>query len=197
MLAATQRLPLAALVLILGLATGASLQAQNQPQAAPCLFEGPSIADTVKYLNDAIGPVADTTDRFPFTGSHYSLSAVGNELILSWLDRQNWRIEGHVYVYQLDCRSSVEELSPPWGIGFIVGADCILDYGLCFHKRFQQSDGSWIEFPISLSGLSFPVIRDRNQAERLGKALSHLIALLQQEYKQSHSGPNDSLAKPQ
>jgi len=184
-------------VLVLGLATVASLHAQNQLQAPPCPIDGPSVADTFKYLNDAIGPVVDRTDKLPISGSHYSLSAVGDELIFSWLDQQNWKIEGHVHVNQLDCRSSVEELSPPWGRGFIVSTDCVLDYGLCFHRRFKGNDGSWVDDPVSLGGLSFPVMQDRNEAERLRKALSHLIALLQQEYKQSHSEPRNSSAKPQ
>jgi hypothetical protein len=45
--------------------------------------------------------------------------------------------------------------------------------------------------------LSLPFNADDDHGQRLSRALSHLIALLQQEYKQSHSDPNDPFAKPQ
>jgi hypothetical protein len=47
---------ISALGLLLGLAQSSPLYAQNQSQHQPaaCPLEGPSVAETLKYLNDAL-----------------------------------------------------------------------------------------------------------------------------------------------
>jgi hypothetical protein len=99
---------------------GASLeslyaQTQSQPQPVACPLEGPSIADTLKYLNDVLAVVKITNTNT--TLSKYSLSISGEELILSsYLQSANSaNMQLRLFVNQLDCHPGTTFLTHRMG----------------------------------------------------------------------------------
>lgn len=180
------RFSLPVLGLLVGLGQNALLYAQNQPQATPCPLEGPSIQDTLKYLNDALSmqvfnSKGQTTDS-------YSLSVDDGKVILSEKStRQNdnnaiW-MKSFSSVYDLNCHAR----GVP-GNSYTVVADCI-NYAGCVHTGWNGD--------LAMPGFSMFFDVDQDKGQHLVRAFSHFIALLQQQYKQSHSDPNDPFAKPQ
>jgi len=181
--------------ILLALAQGSPLHAQSSTQTAACQLEGPSIADTLKYINDELG-TATHTDAGATT-NQFSLAVSGDNLIFTLF----YQILGHdgalqqrrMPLNQANCHPSEPTT---WDNGFKVLLKC--DTSARCVQCYAQPDGTdWERISLSLDGLELFTPGDKDHADRMGRALSHLIALLQQQYKQSHSDPNDPFAKPQ
>jgi hypothetical protein len=170
-------------------------QTQSQPQPVACPLEGPSIADTLKYLNDVLAVVKITTTNT--TMSKYSLSISGEELILSsYLQSANSaNVQLRLFVNQLDCHPGTTFPYASDGGGFLVSLTCA-GLSSCEREYMTLDDRSWASSGSRID-LMIPSPGDRDHADRMTRALSHLVALLQQQYKQSHSDPNDPFARPQ
>jgi hypothetical protein len=171
------------------LAPGSPLYAQNQ--LAACPLEGPSIGDTLKYINDAIGGV----QREGISGYWLALSV--DSLVMSYhyefAPSSSIINEKTAPVYSFDCKASGAQESG----GYHLSAKCA-NFQLCVSARARQDDGTWTPKREGVEAeLGLYLKADDVQGDRLARAVSHLIALLQQQYKQSHSDPNDPFAKSQ
>jgi hypothetical protein len=189
--------------LFLGLAPCSPLYAQNQTQAAACPLEGPSIVDTLKYINDALvsqsfaaGGNGDSTH------DNYSLAISESQVTLSWnlTYGPSWRNvqnkgpylnKSSFAIYNIDCHA----MGTP-GDFYRVSAPCATSNTGCVSSGAEGFDGSWMTLYAG-SGFDMTFAVDADKGQRLVRAFSHLIALLQQQYKESHSDPNDPFAKPQ
>jgi hypothetical protein len=194
---------ISALGFLLGLAQDSSsyAQIQSQPQAAACPLEGPSIADTLKYINDALTADGDIKgDPNGFLIEHRSLDAQGDKLVFiehvstlkgGEVSGPSWWTHEIYPVYSLDCKAE--------GHGYEryhVIANCV-PLVVCAKQILNFDDGTSKEVPSSfLYQLNFDFAIDGDHGERLARALSHLLALLQQQYKQSRADPNDPFSKP-
>lgn len=180
---------ISALGLLLGLAQGSYLYAQNQsqpqPQPAACPLEGPSIADTLKYINDAlaVGQLPDIDDAISvqkdrlFQIDHVSSMGIGEAQSAA--------------VYALNCQSLTGTVK---GERFEIDLEC--HAGNCFESWVQDNPQASWRTRGSAGAMAISFNCDNEKGRRLVQALSHLIALLQQQYKQSHSDPSDPFAKP-
>jgi hypothetical protein len=132
---------------------------------------------------------------------HRSLDAQGDKLVFiehvsnlkgGEVSGPSWWTHEIYPVYSLDCKAE--------GHGYEryhVIANCV-PLVVCAKQILNFDDGTGKEVPSSfLYQLNFDFALDGEHGERLARALSHLLALLQQQYKQSHSDPNDPFAKPQ
>jgi hypothetical protein len=182
---------ISALSLFLGLAQGSPLYAQNQsrPQTPTCPLEGPSIADTLSYINGALAasptPGLDQAmlvqqgDSLAYN-KHFSMRGRG------------WN-SSYAPIYSLNCDFGDTGAT---GSQFntlnvrCISANCVT----VLYKA--EGDESWTGTGINLNQLIVNINIDDEHRTRLVRAFSHLIALLQQQYKQSHSDPNDPFAKP-
>lgn len=184
-LSVTPIFAIAALGLLLALAQGSPLYAQNQPHATACPLEGPSIADTLKYINDAI-------TRYPgnINGVRPTLVSGTADALTVYYDiggGVNGRNSAHIYA--LACSVSWESPST-------VVVSC-QDKHYCFQRNFNTPSSDWMPAGVPTdSGNLIPFNCDDDSGQRLARAFAHLIALLQQQYKQSHSDPSDPFAKP-
>jgi hypothetical protein len=170
----------------LGLAQSSPLYAQNQsrPQAVACPIEGPPVADTLKYINDALASdnrtdivdvISVQKDRL-FQIDH--VSGIGEAQSAA--------------VYALNCQSLRGTV---FGERFEVDLEC--HAGNCFEAWVQDNPQASWRTRGSAGAMAISFNCDNEKGRRLVQALSHLIALLQQQYKQSHSDPSDPFAKPQ
>jgi hypothetical protein len=197
---------ISALGLLLSLVQGAPLYAQNQSQPPPaaCPLEGPSIADTLKYINDALAAAGDqNTDPNGFRFERRSLVLTQDQLTIRWHtvslkdgqpDNSTPFWEAYSFqVYSLDCTVRVSQ----YGTYYSIVSNCSNGMPCGTESVETDSGGERNIRPEARESLAFSVGIDSERAERLARALSHLIALLQQQYKQSHSDPNDPFAKPQ
>jgi hypothetical protein len=179
---------ISALGFLLGLAPSSPLyaQTQSQPQAVACPIEGPSIADTLKYINDAlaVGQLPDIDDAISvqkdrlFQIDHVSSMGIGEAQSAA--------------VYALNCQSLTGTVK---GERFEINLEC--HAGNCFESWVQDNPQASWRTRGSAGAMAISFNCDNEKGRRLVQALSHLIALLQQQYKQSHSDPSDPFAKPQ
>lgn len=171
-------------------------QPQNQisPSAA-CPLEGPSIADTLKYINDALAAWGRPVQNRPSDGERYSLAvSQEDELALTEYNPETKKSYKHTYsIMSLNCKAR----GRGYPDDYVISAQC-LDERSCGKSSLLRDGGDWTEPRSWLSdtALEIALITDNEHGDRLTRALSHLIALLQQQYKQSHSDPNDPFAKP-
>jgi hypothetical protein len=197
---------ISALGLLFGLGQGSSLDAQNQsqPQATACPLEGPSMADTLKYVNDSL---ALNGTNLKLTGGTWridtALVSVHNDRLVlderqEVISRTGEAIDGtgsfHTYsfpIYGLTCNAHTSRQED--GLS-TVEASCEHSMS-CGKEHIVSDDGTVNE--ASTDHLVLWYGTDNEHSLRLARALSHLIALLQQQYKQSHSDPSDPFAKPQ
>ncbi|WP_263352728.1 hypothetical protein [Acidicapsa acidisoli] len=195
------RFTLRVFIVLCGLVWNASLFAQNQPQATPCPLDGPSIADTLRYINDALGSQSFTDNGSgDQTDNGYSLTISGSQVTLSYLTTygKSWKYRSDQSAptqvsfasYNVDCHAVGER-----GINYVVNVPCTVA-GDCVTANVQRDDGSWTT-ALTFHGFGMKFAVDEDKGQRLARAFSHLLALLQQQYKQSHSDPNDPFAKPQ
>jgi hypothetical protein len=175
---------LTALGMLLGLTQEATLYAQNQSQVAACPLEGPSIADTLKYINDALSGQTDDN----IGGTNFSLSVAGPSIVVSFVQTipgyppENQSI--NYAIYSLDCHAKIGNHPHT---GDAVFSDCVN----------RLSCGKGTDAYDYMSTLILPFQSDKDHEERLARALSHLLAVLQQQYKQSHPDTKDPFAKLQ
>lgn len=166
---------------LLGFFTGLaqdSAYAQNQSLGAACSLEGPSIPDTLKYINDA----RPDNERISFNEESLVFTS---EL---YMTRET------AAIYLLDCQMIKGSVS---GDGFTIKLPCRA--AMCFKIQGRKYDdqGEFSYYLVSLRDFSFMDFKcDDEKGQRLVRAFRHLIALLQQQYKQSHSDPSDPFAKP-
>jgi hypothetical protein len=191
---------ISALGFVLGLVPSSPLyaQTQSQPQATACPLEGPSITDTLKYINAALA----ASEGLEFGNNHHenaSLEFRQDELInrfdsVLYAQRTGERIltthfEDSFPVYLLDCKVAVNPNNPN-----VIAVSCATTIN-CGTGRNYTDDGAANGGPNNYFNVWYR--GDIDHGERLARALSHLVALLKQQYKQSHSDPNDPFAKPQ
>ncbi len=155
--------------------------------------------DTLKYINDALSTDgADAPYSDGVSTENRVLKLLGEKLVFAYheSDLKNGAVAKPVRqvreiypVYSLDCKAD----------GFINGARYTI-LASCSSKEDcgtsisnYDNDGGSEQFSIGGFSMSFAV--DRDHGERLARALSHLVAMLQQEYKRSHSDQNDPFAK--
>lgn len=181
---------ISALVLLLSLVQGSPLsaQTQSQTQSADCPLEGPSVAETLKYINDAL----PYSDRSSEQAQFFQLGMQDNVLtvkIRGTIGNTLFRYSAPVNA--LRCQLLSGSMKGPT---FMLSVPCV--DGDCVSDSTQTYDGVWASPTyMHLFYVQFSVDNDRGQ--RLVRAFSHLIALSQQQYKQSHSNPTDPFAKPQ
>ena len=166
-------------------AQGNGGQSPAQAQAAaPCPLEGPSVADTLKYINNDLSGQTDGD----LGATNFSFTVTGSAIIVSFVQTiPGYSLENQSISYpsySLDCHTKVGNHPHT---GDAVFADCI-------NRLYGAKGTSAYDY---MSGLILPFQSDQDHEERLARALSHLIALLRQQYKQSNSDPNDPFAKPQ
>jgi hypothetical protein len=172
-----------ALGLLLALAQGSPLHAQNQPQATACPLEGPSIADTLKYINDGL----ESSHSQDVSVAPQTVSVEESNLIIN---RDYSRYPSPIY--ELNCQS-VSGIDDGTGFGLLVRCHA----GNCVRISRNTPDGWRDASPAAQGFLMIGFHCDRDACQRFTRAFAHLIGLLQQQYKQSHSDPNDPFAKPQ
>lgn len=173
-----------AILSALGTTVTGIASAESRP-VKPCVVNGPAVNDTLAYLNNGGGP-------------QLSYEASTGKLIMSSEGPESSGRNVGKYgkgtysapILALNCETSAQELGDTsW---FYL--DC-LEGQECFSHDWMYTDdnstGHDQMFRISQHLQSNP-----DQADRYGRALSHLVYLLQQQYKQSHSNPNDPFAKP-
>jgi hypothetical protein len=196
---------ISALGFVMGLAPSSPLyaQTQSQPQPAACPLDGPSIADTLKYINDALvsqsfaagGNGDSTSDNFSLAISESQVTLSWNLTYgPSWRNVQNkgpYLYKSSFAIYNIDCHAQ----GTP-GDSYRVSASCATSNTGCVSFGAEGFDGSWMTLYAG-SGFDMTFAVDAEKGQRLARAFSHLIALQQQQYKQSHSDPNDPFAKPQ
>jgi hypothetical protein len=159
-------------------------QSQTQPQAAGmCTIEGPSVADTLKYINDV--PGAD--------GDSWQIRIEGN-LLVGYLrpSSNSFTLRRSVTISALKCGSvSGGGNGHDFNIQFRCAAkDCVTESESESHTDVSDS----ITYPKDSWDASYRL--DEDHGQRLVQAFSHLIALLQQQSNQSHSEPGLPRAKP-
>ena len=177
---------------------------------APCPLEGPSIPDTLKYINDALtayGDGPESADQIGnFKTEKYSLSTSENKLVLTYHDiqlagstRDSW--ERYISpVYVLDCHGTGlmgSNGAPGYQITFRASARAVTQAVLL--GSVGGVGGVWVEDirPATVGDVfTFTLKTDEDHGNRVIRAMSHLIALLQEQYNQTHSAPNDPFAKP-
>jgi len=164
-------------------------QGQTQPEAeGTCTIEGPSVADTLKYINDV--PGAD--------GDSWQIRIEGNLLVGYFRPSGNsFTLRRSVAISALKCESvSGGANGDNFNIQFRCAAkDCVTETGSERHTDVTDS----VTYPKDSWDASYRLNDDHGQ--HLVEAFSHLIALLQQQYNQSHSGqvfpgPNRSNLTP-
>ena len=143
----------------------------------PCVSDGPGLAQTLQYINgaDHKGP---------------QLFYEGGSLIQ--LDESTAAsLTSTAPVLALDCHTYA------WDYGdkseFVMSC---LNGDTCFAVEFEGWDGYKKREPY-VAEVSQHLPTNPERADLYARALSHLIVLLQQDYKLRHSHPNDPFAKPQ
>jgi hypothetical protein len=183
-------LVVAALGLVGGIGQGLPLYAQTQTQSAACPTEGPTIADTLKYINDAIkfNPPLSNGDKLSS-----SVSVEGRALFVYENQSGSWGTgyrRSMAQIYALDCNAKLIGPSE-------VFLECLKSQSPCVQNSFDAGAG-WEQAGFGKTEvISIRFTGDDDHGQRLTRAVTHLIALLQQQYKQSHSDPKDPFAKPQ
>jgi hypothetical protein len=169
--------------------------AQVQPAVdIPCVVDGPSINDTLIYLNQYA------------SGSHFSYNLANNLLLITttedWFyrawgdpphpheDLVTWKLQ--VQLNRVGCVGNAQNRSPPLvtpprsvvSLYCSQGANCVT----C---TSNDDEGKCSGLFIYLNP------QDLELAGRIGRATSHLIYLLQQQYKTTHPNePKDPFAAP-
>jgi hypothetical protein len=183
---------ISALGFLLGLAPGSPLYAQNQsqPQPAACPLEGPSVADTLKYINDALAAAP---------GRDFDQAVVGRQgdsltYTVHTIVGGGWA-SYRAPIYSVKCDSGND--GTPVGEFYSFNVWCAHDSCITLSGKAEASDQTWTDVSMRIPNINIQARLDPEHGQRLARAVSHLIALLQQQYKQSHSDPNDPFAKPQ
>ena len=166
----------------------APLKGQTHTKTSPCVLEGPNLADTVKYIDrnilkaypyDDQGERSVSVDTFKYTISFSSPSQ---------------RLSSHVKY--LDCQAGINVVSS----GYVtpmhyVTLNCRDQYPKCFTgRKWDGSDRTWTDSSqwfISIDYLA------GDTDERVARALSHLVMLLQQAYKSDPTNAADPFTPPQ
>jgi hypothetical protein len=188
-----------ALGMFLGLIQGVTLYAQNQTQAAACPLEGPSITDTLNYVNAALSRTGRATLADP---GLITITVDGDYLVVTEKHVDDNGMEFlHVYKAlstQLKCPAV--NLRENGGISNSVGLQC--SERSCLNMSHTQRIGDGWEMmggpPADSEWLGFSQCDDVCGV-RLSRAFSHLIALLQQQTRdrlRNSNDPNDPFANP-
>jgi hypothetical protein len=147
-----------------------SAQSQSQPQTMSCPLEGPSITDALAYINSTVSPWRVSFDD-------QTITIVPGET----------GIKATAPIYALNCAATGRIA----GSSYAIQAVCLSGKCATIFGPLNPPNG------LQIDELDFSFEGDSERGDRLVRAFSHLIALLQQKYKQSHSSPNDPFAKPQ
>jgi hypothetical protein len=173
----------AATLFMLMIGSLSMLQAQTD---AACPMEGPSIADTLGYISNALansGP-SDPFGQQIYTTLQISVPPGGTQLVLrSFRTSERLEVSNELYIEQtvpIKAASCIVDIgsggspgseTPQLSVRCQNHADCITSRGW---KTTHNS--------VALLFLNMP----NEQVEHLQRALSHLIALLQRQYKETH-----------
>ena len=163
----------------------------------PCARIGPSVEETIAYINTALATwdAERTSDIDPSLAldTHY-ISVTQSDLAITF---HTPGIAGgfsttHAYpIYSLDCKATGQQM----GKSFFIQTFC-LKYSDCGKVTTVWDDGvARPQYPTPAGPLHFGLTVDTDRGGRVVNALSHLVALLQEKYKQSHSDPSDPFAK--
>ena len=127
--------------------------------------------------------------------NNYSLSVAGGQLNLSFnINRGSHKISAAIYDLNCHAQGSRGEVG---GKGQVYEALAwCMGYNQCVQFSLLKNDGTWWQAG-GTNRFGFDFTTDDDKGQRLVRAFSHLLAVLQQQYKQSHSDPNDPFAKPQ
>jgi hypothetical protein len=151
----------------------------------------PNVSDTLKYINDAkpslyypyfyVTPLTLSTDRM--------------RLVMHSQDSDG-SLHGEIDILQLDPTSiSVDHPDARTDVVKIACATKQKCYTQVGHTRSQDDPPSYDRYDYFF----FSIAPDGDKADRLARALGHLIELLQAEYRRSHASPvdpNDPFATP-
>jgi hypothetical protein len=190
-----------ALCLFCGVLSGASLFAQDQSQAVTCSVEGPSITDTLNYVNAALSG----TGRAPLADPGLiTITVDGDYLVVTEKHVDDKGME-FLFVFKalstlLKCPAPVN-LRQNGGTSNSVGLQCLERSCVNMSHTQRIGDGWGMEdgIPEDSEWLSFSQCDDVCGV-RLARAFSHLIALLQQQTRdklRNNDKPNDPFANPQ
>jgi hypothetical protein len=168
----------------------ASLSAAALPVRTvdPCVVAGPTLPQTLLYLNGSDGKGSQFSNP-----SQFSYDATQGTLTLSTTFTSGsaykvWTEAAHVLA--LDCHTYAQELADESNSQFL--APCL--------NRVSCSTTTWMdgtELPTSHYGVGTLMPTNPDQADLYARALSHLIVLAQQDYRRRHTAsPNDPFAKP-
>jgi hypothetical protein len=161
---------------------------------APCVADGPSINDTLVYLNKGLPVVG---------GRNQSISVDATKWTMTYTYRYSAQFRDEIPLPQ-PSTAPIQMLSCSTGIYVDSGDGSMHIVGIC------ESNVNCMEIascPVGLDRgcsysngnsfvLDFGSLADPSQVELNARALSHLIFLLQQQYKSAHAHANDPFAKP-
>jgi hypothetical protein len=199
---------ISALGLLLGLAQSSPLYAQNQPRSNDCKVEGPSLNDTVNYINNALSR-SDHENAITGGAVQTRLSVDGDNLIVD------------EYASLRPGQSDTKAFSASHQLhqAFSTSLDCP-----AISSGANNNGTYWLRIPCTTgnSCFSYSVKRDFDDfstsygsnkddlivfdqcddicGQRLERAVAHLIAFLQQQTRDKlkrNDDPNDPFAKPQ
>ena len=158
----------------------------------PCVIDGPNMAQTLAYIN------AIHRDKDPLEYGPLEYNASLGTLTRSWqttMDNGNHsRIfhKSRAAVLALNCHTEATDESATLScldgsLCFWITSDLWLDgvdQGIGTYNRYEEHGFSiWVGF-------------DPEKADLMARAFSHLVVLIQQDYKVRHSHLNDPFAKP-
>ena len=144
----------------------------------PCVATGPSAADTLAYLNGALADTQWSYDKSTGMLSHFEGS----------LDPDSDLMQAPILA--VDCRAEAREVNASSGVSLYC-----LNQKDCWVSKTPDNH-SYAAPKVDNKVYAF-MPTDPDRADRYARALSHLVFLLQQDYRQRHAAnPNDPFAKP-
>jgi hypothetical protein len=166
--------------LLFGFAQSASLYAQDQSQPTLCSVDGPSLAQTLAYINVTLA--LQSFDTSYATTDSFQLTVSGNQLVLynsvhvhpGQVDYKPYPIRGteKAAVNDLDCHVAGGQRQDE----FDITATCLNSKRCSSITTSNDPDDS-----SDLPSLDLPFHVDKATGVLLQQAFSHLITLLQQQ----------------
>lgn len=161
--------------------------AQTRSMVKPCIADGPSLKETVEYINRNMADSKSPT--YDDQGKRY-IEVNASEYKVSFFSGRE-QVSSHVKYLTCETEAVVDGkgYDPPM---HYVSLWCKQQYPGCFSgQRWNGANRDLKD--TSQSGISFYYLAE-DMDERLARALSHLVVLLQQMYKSDPANVTDPFA---